>query len=363
MTHLVKQLRGSRPAWGDGAGCWWWSPWRRPGIRLRRSPDSGRARLRRCRGWTSIACSPTGCVASARATWSWRPDRFCQPPDDGGRCWVCIGWRLRGCATHCTRASRGSPTGSGPWSPGIATGTAATPCCRSRAPFLAFWRAPKKSLKDWKNSKHCHYFSRLALFSASLVFYVILFSFGYNKVYIIFLLLLRAGSLLLSWPCNGICCCYTHTHSRADENLRNQKGIFVFISFGEICNLHCFVFFVSWLSDFLACRFMFLCTPKFVAFCFLLYVHTHTRARQITTVCMFRVCVSGFVFFRCASLKQQQQFGIEWKNVRWTCHRVTKTSKNRWIFPKQIGNYFYQISIFWVDVFFEWKASTHKQRG
>lgn len=137
------------------------------------------------------------------------------------------------------------------------------------------------------------------------------FSFGYNKVYIIFLLLLRAGSLLLSWPCNGICCCYTHTHSRADENLGNQKGIFVFISFGEICNLHCFVFFVSWLSDFLACRFMFLCTPKFVAFCFLLYVHTHTRARQITTVCMFRVCVSGFVFFRCASLKQQQQFGIE----------------------------------------------------
>lgn len=104
---------------------------------------------------------------------------------------------------------------------------------------------------------------------------------------------------------------HTHTHSRADENLGNQKGIFVFISFGEICNLHCFVFFVSWLSDFLACRFMFLCTPKFVAFCFLLYVHTHTRARQITTVCMFRVCVSGFVFFRCASLKQQQQFGIE----------------------------------------------------
>lgn len=297
MTHLVKQLRGSRPAWGDGAGCWWWSPWRRPGIRLRRSPDSGRARLRRCRGWTSIACSPTGCVASARATWSWRPDRFCQPPDDGGRCWVCIGWRLRGCATHCTRASRGSPTGSGPWSPGIAAGTAATPCCRSRAPFLAFWRAPKKSLKDWKNSKHCHYFSRLALFSASLVFYVILFSFGYNKVYIIFLLLLRAGSLLLSWPCNGICCCYTHTHTPAQMKILEIKKEFLFLSrLGKsvTCTVLFFLFLgfpISSLADlcFFAHR-----NSLLFAFC-CMYTRTQERAKSQPCVCF--ACVWVVLYF------------------------------------------------------------------
>jgi len=174
---------------------------------------------------------------------------------------------------------------------------------------LRFWHFEEFSRprEDWKIGR---FEAQLFPFSSSLrfirYFYFLVTTKFTSSFFFCFAL------LLFFFPCPALVLVFVavaHTHARRLKSSKSKWNFLVFPRFVETVTCTVLVF---WLSDFLACRFLFLCTPKFVSFCFLLYVHTHTEsAPNHNRVYVSRVCEWFCIFCRCASLKQQQPFRVE----------------------------------------------------